>query len=69
MSQSARSNVAAAQRAWASRYGYAVDERGYLKEIASNLLGGLSPGAQAAFEAADGAELTDRADRQPRYAP
>jgi hypothetical protein len=63
MSQSGRSNVAAAQRAWASSHGYAVDERGYLDEVASNLLGGLSAGAQAAFEAADGAELTDTADR------
>lgn len=63
MSQSARSRVAAAQRTWASSQGYFVDERGYLREVDLNLLGGLSPGAQSAFEAADGAELTDTAAR------
>jgi hypothetical protein len=48
------------QRGWAAGTGLTVDDRGYLPDVSSNLHGGLSPAVRAAFENADGNELTDR---------
>ncbi len=62
MTQSPLPAVIAAQRAWAAQQGYAVDERGYLPEVAQNLFGGLPLVVRSAFLAADGGELTDKED-------
>lgn len=63
MSKSLLDGVLRAQRAWADGQGLAVDERGYLPDVSSNLFGGLAPATKAAFEAADGDELEDRPTR------
>jgi len=52
-----------AQRDWAAGKGLTIDDRGYLSDVSLNLHGGLSPAVRAAFEEADGNELTDRSGR------
>jgi hypothetical protein len=52
-----------AQRLWAAQEGLGFDDRGYLPDVSQNLFGGLSNEVRAAFEKADGSELTDRDGR------
>jgi hypothetical protein len=57
------SAVLTAQRAWATRRGLTVDDRGYLVDVRSNLRDALSPDTEAALRRGSGSELRDQPER------
>jgi hypothetical protein len=55
--------VLTVQRSWAARQGLAVDARGYLVDVRSNLRDALSPDTEAALNRGSGSELRDQPGR------
>lgn len=63
MKKSSKAELVQQQILWATSEGLAVDSRGYLDSVDSNLLKSLSPMAKQAFTEGGGSELLDTTSR------